>query len=1547
MRPAALRARAAAKALGTVLVFVLALVGGLLGHMDVPAVRRAIVVRVNGVLASVVSGRIVIERVGGFGPGGVDDVDAHVEDPGGKTVLRVWGLRARLSTWDLLRSLASSPDVRVGIGELSVVRADVSLDADETGALRLARAFTPKPSPPSTGGGGGGVRLSLLHAELAHVAVHGGPPAGPLLDAYVDGMDASVTVTPDKVTLHVAHALIAGRDLSSGLTTLGVLDARFEQPAADGSDRFAWASWRGLVGALPGTAEARYDAGGVDAVVDIPTTRAECVRDLWATCPFGEDVAAHVEVHGALPRLLVTLGASVGKGSVTALGQASVNDGVRASLHIVARSVDVRALSPSAPVTALTASGDVLFAATAAGAMGGVVAFDFAGGTVGAVHVPAAAITGQLARDAAGALNAQANVSVHEPGAPATVALRLSPAGTSFQLAFDASADAPRLDGIARLGPVARGTAKARAHGTLDLGKGSLDARVDASVAGISAGGVGLNAATLEARVSGALAAPTIDATLVGDTLVAGPLRFDRLKARVQGTPANALAKVSMHGHGADFTARATVGLAGGTTLRDVAVAIDRNGESAQASAAIVRFASRETSVDDLDVEGLGAPLHATVRVSPGALSAKARSHGLDLARLGRLAGVSGLGGRVSLDVDASVRKTSAEGHITLDLSQGTIAGWKDAQAHVDATLDGLHATGHVTASVGGIGTVDVSSSSLQIGAAGPLAASSWRTAWGEVDLAAHVDLAKLSAQLPKGTIPLGNLAGTVDVKGRVARDAANDSTPDVDVTASTKGLALIGNPVPWRIDGIGATVHTHVDGHTGSTAIDAQIADAAGPLVALEATSTAVPYARMFTAAEPIGAALLAMPVHAKVTLPSHEVAKLPAFFGTRGMEGKLEATVVLDGSAEKPTVDLQAMLTHGRTESTVLALPVDLALTGHYDGSHADVSAQANARGDQVLEAGAGVDVRMADILGGWELPWKASAHAKLTDFPLQSVAALDDRQVRGRANGTFQVDGLHENAKASLTLTLTDLRVGEVTCRPTTLSLTADGQAIDGSARIVEQDGYAEAKAHVGARWGKALAPTPDASQATDVILTAKNFRAAVLLPFVSQLFTELDGRIDGNAHILVDPVARTMKPEGTLSLSGGVFELSAMGSELHDATARVTFTPDGLVRLDNASARGLTGRIEAAATARLQGLQLQSAHAVVQVPQKEPLPLVLDGTQVGMIDGRMDVVVAQGKDALDVTVDVPALRVQLPESSTHSVQALDALADVRVGIGRRGAGFAPSALDAGDAEVAPSTGPRTTTRVAVHLGSDVEVRRGGDLDVHMDGTPTVTIAEAVTAKGQIRLTRGTLNVQGKTFKIDDGSTVTFIDDPTNPQVVLTASWVAPASDPSSSGTTVFAEFVGPLKTGKVTLRSEPPLARTEILSLLLYGTTDQQGGGAGSQQVNAASGAAGGAASANINRALGGVNQTLDNLGLSTEVSTKIDTSQPTPRPEVEVQIARDLSLQLALVLGVPPPGNNPDTTLLTVAYSFLSHWRAETTVGNAGTTILDLVWERRY
>jgi hypothetical protein len=48
-----------------------------------------------------------------------------------------------------------------------------------------------------------------------------------------------------------------------------------------------------------------------------------------------------------------------------------------------------------------------------------------------------------------------------------------------------------------------------------------------------------------------------------------------------------------------------------------------------------------------------------------------------------------------------------------------------------------------------------------------------------------------------------------------------------------------------------------------------------------------------------------------------------------------------------------------------------------------------------------------------------------------------------------------------------------------------------------------------------------------------------------------------------------------------------------------------------------------------------------------------------------------------------------------------------------------------------------------------------------------------------------------------------------------------------------------------------------------------------------------------------------------------------------------------------VLGAPPPGTNPDSTLVTLDWRFLKKWALETTVGDAGTSIVDVVWQHRY
>jgi hypothetical protein len=79
-----------------------------------------------------------------------------------------------------------------------------------------------------------------------------------------------------------------------------------------------------------------------------------------------------------------------------------------------------------------------------------------------------------------------------------------------------------------------------------------------------------------------------------------------------------------------------------------------------------------------------------------------------------------------------------------------------------------------------------------------------------------------------------------------------------------------------------------------------------------------------------------------------------------------------------------------------------------------------------------------------------------------------------------------------------------------------------------------------------------------------------------------------------------------------------------------------------------------------------------------------------------------------------------------------------------------------------------------------------------------------------------------------------------------------------------------------------------------------------------------------------------------------VTARVDTSETAnPRPELEMRVARDVTVALAHVLGVPPPGSNPDRNFAVVGFHFRRNWTLETTFGDQGSSLMDLVWQYRY
>jgi translocation and assembly module TamB len=462
-----------------------------------------------------------------------------------------------------------------------------------------------------------------------------------------------------------------------------------------------------------------------------------------------------------------------------------------------------------------------------------------------------------------------------------------------------------------------------------------------------------------------------------------------------------------------------------------------------------------------------------------------------------------------------------------------------------------------------------------------------------------------------------------------------------------------------------------------------------------------------------------------------------------------------------------------------------------------------------------------------------------------------------------------------------------------------------------------------------------PSFDPSKgAATAAATAKRFRLSALQPIVQGVLADLDGRLDANAHFEATAIHGAPKLDGQVVLDQGTFEVTAAAQEFHDIHADVVLRQDGTLRADNVSAHGLTGTVTATGEATLDGLNLKRAKLSAKVPSGDPFPVSIQGQSFAKASGNfeLEAVPAPQKREIDVTLSVPSARVTMFDRPTKELQALEKDEHVRIGYHRRPGEFVVVPMER-PARLKETEGPPTTIVVATSL-RDVEVVRGTDLRARLEGQPKIRLAEETSMSGEIHLHSGYLYVQGKKFEIEQG-TITFIGEPDNPNVVVTAGWTAP------EGTRVFADFVGPLKSGKVTLRSEPVHNKNEILSLILFGTTDGMGASSNSAgTAGTAMGVAGGVATQGLNKALN------DLTGV--DITTRIDTSDSSnPRPEVEVRVARDVTVAVSHVIGVPAPGSNPDLNYATVDWRFLRNWSLATTIGDLGSSLLDLVWTYRY
>ncbi len=1574
-RATAGRMRRALRAIGIVaggaVTFCLAAACGAVLHAGTPPARRFVARTVNKLLASSFQGTLTIEQVDDLGLGRVSVARAVVRDASGRPVLVLDGVRADVGVLRTARSAVfGKGNLVIDVARVRIANVEAVLDTAPDGELDLVHAFDPR-TPPShpADPDARGVELSLRDVAIAHGWAHGKLLAAlPPLDADVSHVEGRFYLDPKTTTLDLTHVELLTRNVPEEANPEGAFVGHLRIPSrVAGESLDASASFVGVVARQPLTAHASMTGKAVLALVDVPRIDPGTLGAARSLVPLQDPGSVHLEVNGTLPSLHATAHAVVGPGTVDLSADARVQTVISANVEVDANRIDIHSFSPDSVHSNLSARTTASFT-TSAGLVDGSFTVQSAVGQLAGQVVPPAQVKGRFTRD-----TVAGSATIDEVGAPTLVDFNLHPTalpGSARVLDFDASSTARDLAKVPRIARAASGRAHLRARGRIELPGARVSGRAEAEVEQIRAshGEIQLGSGKLDATVQGPIASVAVDAHATGQGLSLGNYSFKSFDVRTTGTPRSAHVVASLVGENTpDVRLDTHVAPGSVTTLDHVHLGLRHKDVDVIARVGRVRVGGGVTVLEDVTVDGAGTlPLRANVTLRSGSVAIKAQGGDVDLGRIGRLLDREHTlrKGHVAIDVDVNATRTNATGTLKIDLSQGEFANVNGASGRLEARFDGRNLKAELRGNAGEIGWVTLSTDDAVLG--GPLAdAATWQKAVGHVTIDTDVDLAKVARLVPEEWMPIEEETGRLTVKAAFGREHPTD-LPDVDAEVATRGLGFVlkqqkpkdpngvdvrpAPPVrdtdvlikpPFRSHGNDVQVALHLKGKTHATTLLARVVDRHGIIVQLDASGSP-PYERLVQEGKAAVADLGKLPLDVQVLVPTRAFSDFPEIPGVQALRGSVEAALHVSGTALAPRVELKARGFDVTGSTSVHPTLVNVDLLATYEKDEAKLVAKVARPDGLVAEIDAGATVTLADLLNpeGATSPWVGHGAAHFDGFPIDTLPKLAANRVHGKLSGDVTLDGLHQAARADAKLRLSELRVGQARYKDGTIAAHAENGTVTGAVRLDQTDGFAEAHADGGLVWGAALAPSIDEARPLTATLVSKQFRAAIAQPFLGESISELDGRIDSDAKLTYDFARKDGTVVGGVDLREGLFEAPSVGGEFHAVRAHVTMDRLGIVNVTDLSASGTTGRLEGSATVKLAGLRLASADGKIHINQREKIPVQVDGVPMGQVWGDVAVkaqVSNAGKD-VSAQVTVPKLYVELPQSTGHTVQPLDPNPDVTVGVRERKGRFATVLLVK---PVEPRPPQATRTHVAVAFGKEVWVKRDTMLKVQLHGGPVVDITDRTHVTGQIVAGPGTVEVQGKKFELER-ATVSFVhDDPSDPQIVATAHWDAP------SKTRVFVDVTGTPEKLNVGFRSEPDqLPRDAILSLILFGDENgsfgsgQSGNATDNEDVGQAAGFAGGVVTQGINKAISGVT--------SVDITTRLDTSESqNPRPELAVQVTKDVSATVAYNLGLPPPGQNPDRTQIILDYRFVRNWSLLTTFGDAGSSIVDLLWQYRY
>ena len=949
---------------------------------------------------------------------------------------------------------------------------------------------------------------------------------------------------------------------------------------------------------------------------------------------------------------------------------------------------------------------------------------------------------------------------------------------------------------------------------------------------------------------------------------------------------------------------------------------------------------------------------HALVQARNVELSASA-SGTLDQPQLHAAATLDVLSGRAHADLDYSKARQELELFVSdLDLVRlSIILGSKLPleQATLGATAHVTHPSSTANYEVnakgnlqlGKLGSAQLSANQLQL----PPTLSR-RSRWGDVQGAVVVNgrlqLEALAPLLTRAGVPTERTTGSLRFEVGAKHEPDDPQGLELSAALDTVGLRIVQQRQPPRaivttadaiedqpfaLEGIDLHLSAHARPRSGEVFGTLIVRDQGGTLADVQA-ATQLPESLPSGLAD--AESLMRLPLKVHLEMSQRRLATLPPLLRPDALRGRASVEADLEGSIAEPTLVARVSAQALRSAGSKQAVDVDAELHYSPERGQCRIAARLAGKSSRLGNANAtwqGNLLRAGELASGTS-GLVGSADVELVEFPVEIVPFVADRQIGGQVSGKVGVKNWGQDAQLSAELSSTTLSLGKLPIRQLGVSAQTKADQLLAEVTMNVGSGTAHGSLVADARWGKLA--LPELLHRGLVKVETKAFDLASLSPLLGGYVSEIGGTLDANTQLAVTPT--TTELSGSAKLEKGVVQIPAMGQRFSDIALRVAVAGQKL-KLEGLTARGTTGRVTGQAGATLDGFALRAAEAHLVIRNNEPLPLMLEGAALGDVSGSVDAAYtspASGERKL--TIDVPSLHLVTPDSSGYDLQSLDVPPDVRVGVRRADGTFVAlpvQPLEPGGATES-SAEASAPLRVKVRLGQDVTVERGTTAKIQLTGELEVVTGAETAVNGRIEIRGGKLDVSGKTFEIERGVVTFDGNDPGNPTITATARWDAPEY-------TVYADYVGDVKNGRIKLRSEPPLTPSEIANLLLFGAPE--GSAAGSADPNGANGAALAVGLAG-DTAAKGLNQVLDDF-TKLDVSARVDTTTGSARPELVFQVSPRVSARVTRAIGAPAAGEALDRTFLTLELRLRRAWALSAVFGDHGGSALDLIWRRRY